>query len=288
MIQYVMAGLAYGSLYALLGLGLLLTLRTTNVLNFAQGELSTLLAFVCFTIAVTLGQGIGWAFIGSLIVAVIVGLTLYNVIIFPIRRRDQERLATVAISLKLAITGLIALYWGPESRIFPALFDIERIEIFGTIIVADQVWMILAGLIGMVLVGVFLRFTSLGLAMRVAAENPDLAQLLGVNLRVVGSAAWVAAALLGSVTGVLLASTLFLSPFMMGLVVLKAFTALVIGGMVSPFGVVIGGLLLGLLESFVAYTLTPLLQDSVGLLIIILVLMFRPRGLFAGQETWRA
>jgi len=288
MIQYVMAGLAYGSLYALLGLGLLLTIRSTNVLNFAQGELSTLMAFICFAFAASLGWGAESAFVGSLVVAVIVGFVLYNVIIYQIRRRDQEQLATVAISLKLAITGLVALYWGPEARIFPPLFDVQRFEVLGTVIPANQLWMILAGLVGMVLVGTFLRFTNLGLAMRVAAENPDLAQLLGVNLRVVGSAAWVAATLLGTVTGVLLASSLFLSPYMMGLVILKAFTALVIGGMVSPVGVAIGGLMLGLLEAFVAYTLTPLLQDSVGLFIIILVLLFRPRGLFAGQESWRA
>ena len=217
-----------------------------------------------------------------------VGLLLYNLIIYPIRRRDQERLAIVAISLKLAITGVVALYWGPEARIFPQIFEVQRFELFGAIFSANQLWMILAGLIGMVAIGSFLRFTNLGLAMRVAAENPDLAQLLGVNLRVVGSAAWVAASILGLITGVLLASSLFLSPYMMGLVILKAFTALVIGGMTSPFGVVIGGLILGLLESFVAYALTPLLQDSVGLLIIILVLLFLPRGLFGGQETWRA
>jgi branched-chain amino acid transport system permease protein len=147
--------------------------------------------------------------------------------------------------------------------------------------------MIVFGLGGMLLVGAFLRFTNLGLAMRVAAENGDTAQLLGVNLRAVGSAAWVAATCLATIAGVLVASTTFLSPFMMGLVILKVFAALVVGGMTSAIGVVIGGLLLGLSESMVAYFLTPVLQDSVGLVIIIVILIIRPEGL-AGRNVWRA
>jgi branched-chain amino acid transport system permease protein len=123
--------------------------------------------------------------------------------------------------------------------------------------------------------------------MRAAAENSDVAQLLGIDLRVVGTVAWVAATCLATLTGVLVASTTFLSPFMMGLVILKAFAALVVGGMTSAPGVVIGGLLLGISESLVGYWATPLLQDSVGLIIIIIVLLVRPQGLL-GSNVWRA
>jgi branched-chain amino acid transport system permease protein len=287
MLPYILTGLAFGSLYALLGLGLVLTLRSTNVLNFAQGEISTLMAFVAAQIAVSSGLPIIWAILLSLVAAAIPGLLLYNLLFFPIRRRDQDSLAFVSLSLKLAITGLVALYWGSASSVFPNPFGADRYLIAGMYLPSGQVWMIACGLAGMLAIGGFLRFTNMGLAMRVAAENSDAAQLLGVNLRAVGSAAWVAATCLATLTGVLVASTTFLSPFMMGLVILKAFAALVVGGMNSPAGVVAGGLLLGLAESLVGYWLSPLLQDSVGLIIIVAVLMIRPQGLFRGA-VWRA
>jgi branched-chain amino acid transport system permease protein len=287
MLSYLIAGLAFGSLYALLGLGLVLTFRSTNVLNFAQGEISTLMAFVCAQIAVVSGLPILWAVVIALLAAAVPGLALYNLVFFPIRRRDVDSLAFVSLSLKLTITGLVALYWGSEARVFPKLFAADRYEIGGLFIAAGQLWMIVCGLLGMVVVGGFLRFTNIGLAMRAAAENGEVAQLLGIDLRVVGSAAWIAATCLATLTGVLVASTTFLSPFMMGLVILKVFAALVVGGMTSALGVVIGGLLLGVSESLVAYWATPLLQDSVGLIIIIGILLIRPQGLL-GTNVWRA
>lgn len=285
-VPYIVTGLASGSLYALLGLGLVLTFRSTNVLNFAQGEIATLMAFICAQFAILSGMPVIWAVIISILAAAIPGLLFYNVLFYPIRRRDMDSLAFVSLSLKIAITGLVALYWGAESRVFPKLFAAERYQFFGMYVSAGHVWMIVCGVSGMVLVGLFLKFTRLGLAMRVAAENGDVAQLLGIDPRAVGSAAWVAATCLATLTGVLVASTTFLSPFMMGLVVLKVFAALVVGGMTSAVGVVIGGLLLGVSEGLVAYFLTPLFQDSVGLIIIIAILLVRPQGLL-GQKVQR-
>jgi branched-chain amino acid transport system permease protein len=286
MLPYIVTGLASGSLYALLGLGLVLTFRSTNVLNFAQGEISTLMAFICAQIAILSGIPVVWAVILSIAVAAIPGLLFYNVLFYPIRRRDMDSLAFVALSLKIAITGLVALYWGPEARVFPKLFSVDRYQIFGMYVSSGHVWMIICGIAGMIVVGAFLKFTRMGLSMRVAAENGDVAQLLGIDPRAVGTAAWIAATGLATLTGVLVASTTFLSPFMMGLVVLKVFAALVVGGMTSAVGVVIGGLLLGISEGLVAYFLTPLFQDSVGLLIIIVILLIRPQGLL-GRNVQR-
>jgi branched-chain amino acid transport system permease protein len=287
MTPYLIAGTSFGCLYALLGLGLVLTLRSTNVMNFAQGEIATLMAFVCVQIALLTGIPILWAVVLALAAGVVCGTAFYNVLFYPVRRRNISDLAFLSLSLKLAITGLVALYWGSESRVFPEMFGTSRYQIAGVYVPAGQFWMIVCGFGGMIVVGAFLRLTNLGLAMRVAAEDGDTAQLLGVNLRVVGSSAWIAATCLATLAGVLVASTTFLSPFMMGLVILKVFAALVVGGMTSALGVAIGGLLLGVSESLVAYFLTPLLQDSVALIIVILVLMVLPHGV-TGQSVWRA
>jgi branched-chain amino acid transport system permease protein len=282
MLQHFLTGLSFGSLYALLGLGLVLTFRSTNVLNFAQGEIAMLMAFVTYQIVATLHWPILASIGASLVCAALLGAALYNLIFYPMRKRLHDGQSIVALSLKLVITGLVALYWTAESRVFPKVFEAESYSVFGALISAGQFWTIITGAVCLAAVGLFLRFTDFGLSMRVAAENADVAQLLGVNLRMVGTLAWVAAACIGALTGVLLASSVYLSPFMMGLVIMKAFAALVVGGMTSVLGVVAGGLLLGLMESLVAYAFTPLLQESVGLLFIIVVLLIRPQGLFGG------
>lgn len=288
MFEYVVAGLAYGSLYALLALGLVLTLRSTNVLNFAQGEISMVMAFVCYSAAIALNLNVWFSAVVTIPVAAVVGGALYNVFIYPFRKRDQEGLAIISLALKLVVTGSAALYWGADAKVFPKLFHTDQISLLALQMSPGQAAIIAAGILGVAAVAAFLRYTKIGLEMRVAAENPDLAQLLGINLRVVGSTAWAAAAVLGAVTGILVAATLFLSPYMMGLVIMKGFAALVLGGMWSPIGAVAGGLILGLLETAVAYSISPLFQDSVGLLLMIVILLVRPAGLFGSAMNWRA
>lgn len=286
--EYVVSGVSAGALYALLGLGLLITLRTTNALNFAQGEMSMLGAFGLYTLAVTLGWPPYLAIAAAIGLAVLAGAFVYNVAIFPNRRRDQETLAFITLGLKLAISGVAALLWGAEARVFPSPFQSNSYDIYGLLISPAHFWMLAVALTFMVLTTGFLQWTTAGLAMRVAAEDPTVAQLLGINLRMTGVIAWAVAAILGTATGVMFALVNFLSPDMMGLVILKAFAALVLGGMTSIPGVVLGGLLLGGLEGLSAYIFAPVFKDSVALVVIVLVLLIRPQGLFGKRQAWRA
>ncbi len=286
--EYLFSGLSVGGLYALLGLGLLITLRTTSALNFAQGEMSMLGAFGFYTLTVTLGLPTYAALAGAVVLAVLAGALVYNTMIFPNRRRDQETLAFITLGLKLAISGIAALVWGAEARLFPSPFQSNSYDVFGFPVSPAHFWMLIVAVTAMALITVFLHRTTPGLAMRVAAEDPTVAQLLGVNLRVTGVIAWAVAAILGTATGILFALTGFLSPYMMGLVILKAFAALVLGGMTSIPGVVVGGLLLGALEGLSAYAFAPLFQDSIALVVIILFLIVRPQGLFGSRHGWRA
>lgn len=288
MIQYLVNGLAMGSLYALLGLGLALTFRGTAVLNFAQGELAMLMAFVCYILIERQNASLVVAFILTGVCAAVVGLAIYNLVAYPNRNQDHETLAMVTVGLKLAISGLAALAFGVDAHVFPRLFEVDRYEWMGLSIGASQAWTILLGFAAMGLIAAFLKYTTLGLAMRAAAENVNMAQLLGVDLRLVGSLTWIAAVLLSAVTGILFASTVLLSPYMMGLVILKAFAALVLGGMTSIPGVILGGLIVGLSEALVAYAFDPIFQESVALVLIIVILMVKPQGLLGGKSAWRA
>jgi branched-chain amino acid transport system permease protein len=286
--QYLITGIAMGSLYSLLGLGLVITNRTTNVLNFAHGEMAVLLAFVCYFGLSQSGLGLYPALALTLLAAAGLGLAVYNLFIHPQRKRDHESLVILTLGMKLALGGLMAWGFGAQARVFPEIFAVGQYEWGSLTISVGQFWTVALSVVVMVGVVGFLKFTRMGLAMRASAENIEVAQLLGLNLRAVGSAAWVAAACLAAVTGVLLATSIYLTPFMMGLSILKGFAALVVGGMSSVPGVILGGMLLGVLEGTVAYALTPVLQESVALILVIGILLVRPQGLLGRKDTWRA
>jgi branched-chain amino acid transport system permease protein len=286
--QYITTGLAIGSLYSMLGLGLVLTFRSTNVLNFAQGEMAMLMAFVAFYLMTATGLGTVLALAATLLAGVVLGAGLYNAFIYPNRDRDHEGLALISLGLKLAILGLAAYFLGVGDRVFPSLFNSQNYDFRGLLIAPNQFWTIVVGLLVMLLIALFLKYTDLGLAMRAAAENVRVAELLGINPRLVGSLAWIAAAWLGAITGVLTAGAFFLSPYMMGHAVLKGFAALVVGGMTSVYGVMIAGMLIGVTEAAAAYFVDPVFQESVSLLLIIAILLVRPHGLLGRRETWRA
>jgi branched-chain amino acid transport system permease protein len=247
-----------------------------------------LFAFVCFSMLSSGKFGVALSLVLTLVVAAGVGLIIYNVVIYPNRKKDHVRLAILTIGIQLAVVGLASLVWGPQARIFPQLLAVQNYQFYGLIIPAGYLWTFVVALVCMLIISLVLRYTTIGLAMRVAAENVDVAQLLGVNIRLVSSIAWMTAAALGAITGILLSLSVYLSPYMIGMVILKAFAAVVLGGMSNLLGVFLGGLLLGLVEAGVAYFISPLFQDSVALLVLVVVLMLRPSGLFTSRAAWRA
>ncbi len=286
--QYVIASLSYGGLYAVLGLALVLTYRSTKAMNFAQGDIAMLMAFVAITFLVGVNLPILVSLLFTAIAAVAFGSIIYNVVIYPNRRRDHLQLSIMTLGLQLAIVGVAALIWGPNARPFPSIIGSDFYRFAGLTISAGYFWTLVAAAVSVTVVSLFMKFTSLGLAMRVAAEDTDLAQLLGVNIRTIGTLAWVGACMLGAITGILMSMSVFLSPYMMGLVILKAFAAMVLGGMTSVVGVFVGGILIGLLEGAVSYLWDPIFADSVSLVLIIVVLLVRPQGIFSSAASWRA
>lgn len=288
MLQYVTTGLASGSIYALMGIAMVLTFRCTNVLNFAQGEISMLMTFVVFSCLTVFGLGLASSLVISFIASLLLGAFIYLGIVYPIRVRDLEALAFSTLALKLSINGLAALIWGPAAQSFPPIFTPDRYAIFGTVIAAGHLFAIILCLGFTLAVTLFLRFTTFGMCMRASAENSQIAQLLGIDIRLVGMAAWMAAAVIGLATGVLLSTTTLISPYMMGLTVVKVFAAVLLGGMTSVVGAAVGGLMLGLLEAFVSFFFDPLFQDATALLALIAILLIRPQGLFGTKAAWRA
>jgi branched-chain amino acid transport system permease protein len=288
--QQVVAGLASGSIYASLALALVLIHRATGVINFAQGEMATLSTYVAWTLTTNHGWGYWPAFAFTLIASFFGGAAIHQGIIRPNEKGSVLRVVIVTIGLLLAINGLVQYIWTGEVRAVESPFPSGTIDIAGVAISIQDI-----GTIGVVLATVaalwlLFQYTKLGLAMRAAATNPAEARLVGVRVTWMLSLGWGLAAVLGAISGMLAAPSLFLDPNLMAALLIYALAAAVLGGIDSPVGAVVGGLTLGvglnLLATYVDFVGTDL-QLPAALFVILVVLLVRPSGIFGRPEVRR-
>jgi branched-chain amino acid transport system permease protein len=277
-LQQVFSGLAAGAIYASLALALVMIYRATDLVNFAQGEMAMFSTYIAWTL-VNAGLPFWAAFAATLVASFLGGMAIERVVIRPVE--NAPVLATVVVTLGLllifnALAGWLFTYTLQE---FPSPFP-DR-PLFGALMTTRDLGVIGVTLVMLVLLYVFFRFTPTGLAMRAAAQNPESARLCGIRVGRMLAIGWGLAAAIGATAGIMVAPVLFLDPNMMGGVLLYAFTGALLGGITSPVGAVVGGLIVGVTENLVGTYLVPSqLKLTVALALIILVLVFRPDGLF--------
>lgn len=289
--QQVVAGLASGAIYASLALALVLIHRATGVINFAQGEMATLSTYVAWTLTANHGWGYWPAFAFTLVVSFLGGAALHQVVIRPNENGSLLRVVIVTIGLLLAINGLVTLVWSGEVRAVQSPFPGRTVDVGGVAISVRDVGTIGVVLATVVALWALFRFTKLGLAMRAASTNPAEARLVGVRVAWMLSLGWGLAAVLGAISGMLAAPSVFLDPSLMAALLIYAFAAAVLGGIDSPVGAIVGGLTLGVgLNLLVQYVdfLGADLRLPVALLVILVVLLVRPSGIFGRREVRRA
>lgn len=280
--QQVTSGLAAGSIYASVALALVLIYRATDVVNFAQGEMATFTTFVAWSL---MHHGLSYwpAFVLTLLIAFAGGVGVERVLIRPVERRPEIVIVIVTIGLLIAINGLTGWIWGPEVKVFDSPFPNSTVDVGGVVISVQDIGVFCVCLATVLVVWAFFRFTSVGLAMRAVAVNPDASRLMGVRVGWMLALGWGLAAVLGAVAGMMAAPTVFLDPDMMLVVLIYAFAAAVLGGIDSPVGAVVGGLVLGvvinLLGRYVNFVGQELRLPS-ALALLLLVLLVRPAGLF--------
>ena len=288
--QQVVAGLASGSIYAALALALVLIHRATGVVNFAQGEMAMFTTYIAWTLIENHGWSYWPAFAVTLGFAFVLGLGIQRTVIAPVTNASLLSIVIITIGLVLVFNGLAALIWSAEVRAFPSPFPNETWTIGGVAISQQDVGTLLVVLALVALLWAFFQFTKTGLALRASALNPDASRLVGVRVGWMLAIGWGLAAMLGAVAGMLAAPTLFLDPNMMQAMLIYAFAAAVLGGIDSPVGAVAGGLMLGVgLNLIGAYVdvVGADLRLPVALLIILVVLLVRPAGLFGKPVTRR-
>ncbi len=285
--QYTIGGLATGTLYALVALGIVLLYRSSRILNFAHGDLATFATLIAFTLLTTYHLPFGLAVAGSLAAAALLGITFYLVVLR--RAREATLLGTIVVTLGLSqvLSGAMVLRWGADTKVFPFPLSDTTVYRVGNLVVSQlSVGTFLAGLILMAGLYLLVQHTKTGLAMRAVSQHLVAAQVLGIPAKRVFALTWGLAAALGAAAGILIAPAALLDPFMMLDPFLKGFAAAVLGGIDSLPGAMVGGLLLGVAEALFGGYLSIRFKTTLAFLIIIGVLIVRPEGIL-GREYHR-
>lgn len=280
-VQQVLAGLATGAIYASVALAVVMIYMAIDHFNFAQGEMAMFSTFIAWAL-MQAGMPYWVAFFLTVGISFLGGIAIERIIFKPIHDASALSHVIVFIGLLAIFNSLAGFIWEFTIKPFPSPFP--EGTLFGSnLIGTHQVGMIVVTGITLALVYAFFRYTDTGLAMRAAAANPDSARLVGVNVGWMLALGWGMAASIGAVAGMMIAPVVFLEPSMMGGVLLYGFAAAIVGGVTSPGGAVVGGLLVGVVENLVGTYLPGVGQQlklSVALVLIVGVLVIKPSGLF--------
>ena len=281
-LQHVVAGLASGGIYALLALAIVIVHRATGVLNFAQGEMATLSAFVCWSL-LDHGWSFWPAFAATLILSFGGGVAVQQVLIRPLQGSPLLAVVLLTVGLLIAINGLTTWIWGGAAKQLAGPFSTATVHLGGVSFSKLELGVIAVSAVSLGLVGLLFTRTKIGLGLRASAVNPTEARLVGIHVGAMLAVGWGLAAALGAVAGVLAAPSLSLEPKMMLSVLLYSFAAAVLGGMSSPLGAVVGGLVLGVgltLAGAYIHWIDDELLLALALAVILVGLLVRPAGLF--------
>ena len=303
-IQQIINGLVLGSIYALVALGYTMVYGIMGLINFAHGEVVMIGAMVALTVIKLLAPSglpvyvvIPVALAAAAAVCMAVGYAIERIAYRPLRRAPKLAPLITAIGVSIVLQNLAMLVWGRNYHAFPAILPVSEHEILGATITSVQVAIVLIAALLMAVLIALIDHTRLGRAMRATAENPPIAQLMGVNINQIISLTFIIGSALAAVAGLMVSANYSIAHYYMGFMLgLKAFTAAVLGGIGNIAGAVLGGLLLGLIESLGAGYLGDITggflgsnyQDIFAFFVLIGVLVFRPSGLIGERVAERA
>lgn len=284
MVQFIdltLGGLSAGAVYAAVGLALVLIWRATRIVNFAQGGMLMMTTFLAFTV-VSDGGSYWLALVVAVVAGLVFGAVVERVVVRPIENKPQINAVVVTFGLLVLLQGVAGMIFGGTPRSYPPAFGIRGFTVAGRrlLFTPNDLWVVLVVLAVMGALAIVFRRTALGLRMRSSAFAPEIARLLGVRVGRMFTIGWALAAAVGALAGVLIAPDTFVSPNAFDATLVFGFTAAVIGGLDSPPGAVVGGVSLGVVLSWVSGYLGSDIVDLGALVVLVLVLMIRPNGLF--------
>ncbi|GAB6271543.1 MAG: branched-chain amino acid ABC transporter permease [Smithella sp.] len=275
-------GLAIGACYGLFGVAVAIIYKTSDVVNFAQGEMGMLATFVAYHIMTAYGWPFYIAFPVTLIFAILLGMAIEICILRPAKEPTVLGLLILTLGAEMLLIGLAGWKWGAEQKDFPFLLSVsDTVQIFpGLALNSWTIGVFVLTTVVMVLLFLFFRYSKLGIAMRATQQNENAAKIMGIKVERVFSITWGMSSLIGALAAMFFAARSVLDPNFMMEPFMRAFAAAVLGGLTSIPGVVIGGLILGIIENFFGY-MWPEWKPIVAFVVIILIITVRPSGLFS-------
>jgi branched-chain amino acid transport system permease protein len=282
------SGVALGLLYGLVGFAIVMLYRSTGVANFAQGTLATLGAFIAFVVMNDLGYPVYVSVLASLVASAVLGFVVFFVVVRPREEAGNLNVIIRTLALSMLVLAVAERLWGAGAPYrFPSVVEGDGFNVAGVRIPAQAIATAIVALTIAVALWAFFKFTAIGLSLRALAEQPDTARLLGLRSSRLSAMVWALSCVLGTVVAVLLAPSAFLLPSMMDPYLMFTFTGIVLGGLTSMPGALVGCVIVGVISNVATVAVSP----EVGVLVIFALLLtsmlLRPQGLFGKPESVR-
>jgi len=298
--QFAITGFLAGGPIALIALGLVLIYKASYIFNFAQGQLLLFGALFTWWFAVSLELPIWISIALALVFSALLGFVIERVVLRPMTGQPLLSIILMTLGLAQGLQGMALLIFGSSQRNFPQLFSTENPYKITTpfifnennivvILKQNLVWSFVTAIIGVILIGVFFQYTRTGLAMRATSEDHELAQSAGLRIRRIFGISWALAGVVATASGVLLATSSGLD-MSLSLIIFIAFPALLLGGLDSIPGTIVGGLIIGLAQNLVKASTIPIVRNSADIMpyiVLLIVLLIRPEGLFGQKRIER-
>jgi branched-chain amino acid transport system permease protein len=280
--QLLIEGLATGACYGLFGLAVVIIYKTSEVINFAAGEMAMFSTFVAFHILTVYNCPFWLAFILALVFAALLGALIEYIFLRPAKNPTLLGLIVITLGAEMLLMGLASWKWGAEGQAFylPFSYKVTYEPVAGFIVSEWAMAVFIVAAVIMTFLYFFFNHTNLGTAMRATQQNKHAAKIMGINTDRVFAFSWAFSSVIGLIAATLLSAKTILDPQFMMEPFLRAFAAAVLGGLMSVPGVLIGGAIMGLLENFFGYA-WPAWKPITAFVVIVLVLCVRPSGLFA-------
>jgi branched-chain amino acid transport system permease protein len=291
MLQLVITGIAVGAVYSLMALGFVLIYKASSVVNFGPGELVLFGAYVAWATILQMKLPLAIALPLTLVVALLLGLVIERGVLRPLIGEPTISVIMVTFGVASVIRGVLNMAWGSDTRPFPALFSSEPFRLGPVPVSPVHLWSFVAVMVLLAAFSVFFKFSLIGTAMRATADNQQVAQSLGVSVKQVFALSWCIATVVSALGGIILGSVRGGVDFSLADLGLKVFPVVILGGLDSVAGAIVGGVLIGVLENLSGGYLDPIfgggVKEVAPFVALVMILMLRPYGLFGKVEIER-
>ncbi len=282
-IQLLVSGISQGCVYGLIALGFVLIYKATEMVNFAQGDMMMLGAYVAFTYINLMGLPFFWGLIATVVTMALIGVLIERAILRPMIGEPPFAVLMITIGLGFILRAVAGAVWRTDTKSLSNPFTGGVARIGDVSIGYENLAIIIGTAILCIVLYVFFRYTRLGIAMQAASQNQLAAYYVGIPVKRIYSLVWAMSAAIAAIAGILVAPVSLIEP-VMGFIGIKAFAAAIVGGFGSLPGAIVGGLLIGIVEQFAGLYLPTGFSDTSAYVILILMLFIRPAGIFATMQ----